>query len=132
MSTALSALSTSATVLSTAIDQTALDLYADFELVHGTSAAAAADSLVEMYLVRSVDGSNYEDTSTEGRPRYGFVGGFALDNVTSTQRLMIGQVQLPPIEFKVMLLNGSSVTLASSSYITPTLKAYCYRQQVTT
>ena len=116
------------------MDNSPGDLYADFELYSGTSTAVIAGSGVELYLVRTVDDTNWEDTSTDGYPLHGYVGTFPLLAVLTTQRMVIPFVRVPPTsEFKCMVLNASSYALATTGYIgSPTLKAYFYREQVTT
>lgn len=89
------------------------DQFGDFELVATWSTAPNSDALVEAYIVRTVDGTNYEDNNTEGRPRSGFIGGYIVDNVTSSQRLMLRGVPLPPRDFKVYLLNKTGQTMGA-------------------
>ncbi len=130
LSTELNSLANNSGALSAAISNDAsdeLDLYMDLELAVTFGTAPTADSLCEIYIVRTVDGTNYEDNSTEGRPRDGYVGGFVLDNVTSAQRLVLRQVPCPPRDFKVYLLNKSGQAFPASG---STVGAFFYTNQV--
>lgn len=105
-----------------------LDLYADFELVVAFVANPVADNVVELWVMRSVDGTNYEDGSTATIvPRNGFVGNFVVRAVTSVQRMVIPRVVLPPRDFKILVVNKTTQNFAASGN---TLSAYFYRGQV--
>lgn len=130
LTTDLNSLANNAAALSSAIDNdTDLDVYADFELVVTYGTNPTNQSLVELYIVRTVDGTNFEDASTTGPvvPRGGFVGGFSLQATTSAQRIVIPEVRLPPRDFKVMVINKSGQTMAASGN---TLKAKTYKYQI--
>ncbi len=127
LDTGLNSLANNAGALSNAISNASdLDLYMDMELVVTYGTAPTEDSLNEIYLLRSADGTNYEDYGTEGRPRDGFVGGFIVDNVTTEQRIILRQVQAPPRDFKVYILNKTGQSFAASGN---TLKAWFYTEQ---
>jgi hypothetical protein len=130
LTTELNSLANNAAAISSAIDNdTDLDVYADFELVVTYGSNPTDQSLVELYVVRTVDGTNYEDASTTGPvvPRTGYVGGFSLRAVTTAQRIVIPEVRLPPRDFKVFVINKSGQTTAASGN---TVKLKTYRQQV--
>lgn len=129
LSTGLDALANNAGALSAAESNDAaaeLDLYADAELVVTFGTAPTENSLVELYIVRTVDGTNYEDNGTEGRPADGYVGGFILDNVTTAQRIMLRGIRLPPRDFKIYALNKSGQAFPASG---STIKLYYYTEQ---
>lgn len=105
---------------SDAIDNSS-NLYpiADFELVLGSAAFTGADSAVHMYLIPSLDGTNYGDwtgnntnTHQEHEPYY--VGSFTTSGATAAQRLILRDVPLPSGLFKVGVRNRSGVALAAS------------------
>ena len=123
----LNSLANDAGVVSAAQPQTALDTYADFELVctHGT--APVADKTWDLYVVRQLDGTNYEDASASRPPANGFAGSFVLDAVTSVQRKVLPGILLPPFAFKLLLVNKSGQAAAASAN---TLKMETYNMQV--
>ncbi len=108
MSTDLNALSNAAYVLGTVavVDNTsALDLWADFQLNVDFVSAPTAGTSVDLYLVPSVDGTNYADAAVAQAPYY--VGSFPMSAVTPAQIAVIRQVPLGPGKFKPAVVNGS-------------------------
>ena len=108
------------TDLSDAIDNST-DKYvlADIEIVLGSAAFTGTDSLIEVYLVPSVDGTNYPDWTgnaagdeQENDPYY--VGRVITSGTTAAQRLVFRNVQLPNGLYKYGFRNRSNVTLAAS------------------
>lgn len=120
---------TTGAALSAAIENVStLDLNVDLELVVSFGVAPVADNVVEVWFVRSVDGTNYEDGSTATiLPRSGFVGNFVLRAVTAVQRMVIPRVVVPPRDFKVLVINRATQAFAASGN---TLTGYFYRGQV--
>lgn len=128
LSTELNALANDAGVTTGVIENsTSLDQYADFELVATFASAPVADKTVDLYLVRSVDASNYEDASAARPPASGWVGAFVLDNVATVQRKTIAGVMLPPTSFKLLIVNKSGVAMTASGH---TLRGDFYNQAV--
>lgn len=126
ITTGLNSLANNAAALSAAQSNDAADegdLYADLELAVTFGTAPTENALVEVYIVRTVDGTNHETDSAEGRPKNGYVGGFVVDNVTTAQRLILPFVLLPPRDFKILLINKSGQAFPASG---STLKAYYY------
>ena len=121
-------------VLSSAIsnDSTSdeLDLYMDAELVVTFAAAPTTDSLVELYVVRTVDGTNFEDSSTEQRPKLGFVGGWVVNDSTVAQRLVIPQVRLPPEDFRLYAFNNTGQAFSTNG--TNVVRGLFYTENVST
>lgn len=127
LDTGLNSLANSAAALSAAIaNGTDLDLYVDLELAVTFGSAPTENAPIEVYIVRALDGTNYNTQSAEGRPRGGFVGSFIVDNVTSAQNLVLPQVLIPPQDFKIYLLNKSGQAFPSSG---STLKGLFYKMQ---
>ena len=128
LGTEINSLANDAAVTSAVVSNTTEDdQYADFELVVTYGVAPVADKTVDMYLVRSVDGTNYEDGTAARPPAGGFVGSFVLDAVTTGQRKVLAGVMLPPLSFKILLVNKAGQAMAASGN---TLKAFVYNQAV--
>jgi hypothetical protein len=104
-------------------------MWADLELAVTFGVAPTANSIVECYLVRQIDSTNYEDytrgASAVG-PSNGFAGAFMLRAVTSAQRVILPMVALPPTDFRILLINRSGQTMAASGN---TLKMRRYSEQ---
>lgn len=106
--------------LSDEIDNSSnLYAYADLEIVLGSAAFTGADSQLEVFLVPSVDGSNYPDwtdnvTSDEQENEQYFVGAVTTSGATSAQRLVLRDVELPNGKYKYGLRNQTGVALAGS------------------
>lgn len=119
-----------AAITASAVDaDTDLATHGDFELVVTYGTNPTADSVVDLYLIRQVDGTNYEDGSTTGPilPANGWVGSFTLRAVTTAQRIIVPKVELPPLDFHVLVVNRSGQAMAASGN---TLKLKRYGKQV--
>lgn len=131
LTTELNSLTTTGSAITgSAIDNdTDLDIYADFELVITYGTGPTAGSAIELYIVRTVDGTNFEDASTTGPivPQGGFVGAFILRSVTTAQRMIIPGVPIPPRDFHVMVVAKTTGQTAAASG--NTLKAFFYGRQ---
>ena len=127
--TSLNSLADAAAITSTAIDNSStLDMYCDLELyVPSWTSAPTADKTCDVYLVRSNDGTNYED-ATAARPSVnGAVGSFVLDNTAGAQRHNLPGILIPPGKFKLLFVNKSGFAMAASGNI---LSGLFYNQQV--
>jgi hypothetical protein len=130
MSTELNSLASGSGAIGAAIvnETDHLDLYVDLELVVAFVASPTADSVVEAYFARQIDGTNYEDAATGGTPigpKNGFVGSFVMRAVTP-QRVIIPSVLVPPRDFKVFVINRAGQAFAASGN---TVKGYFYKEQ---
>jgi hypothetical protein len=117
MSTELNSLgATSGKAISSAQDNSAtLALFDDVELNVTFGSAPTAGTVVELYLVTSIDGTNYADGSSSVLPQSSlYVGGFAVRAVTSAQRMHIRGVALPPGLFKYLLQNTTNQAFPAS------------------
>ena len=103
-------------------------LWGEFELVVTFGAAPTAGTGFDLYLIESVDGTNYTDgSSSVAPPLTSFVGSFPLRAVTTAQRIHLRGVPLPPGKWKALLHNnGTGQTAAASGN---TLSVLPYRQQ---
>jgi hypothetical protein len=86
-----------------------------------------------LYLVPAPDGTNYVDGSASVVPPAStYVGGFPLRAVTTQQRISLAGglyqsfIVLPPLKFKLLLINNSGQTTAASNNI---VKLVPYRLQ---
>lgn len=108
------------TDLSDAIDNTTLGyLKADFEFVCTSVAFTGTDSDIELYIIPSVDGTNYPDWAGDGvvelqEQNVHLVGVFKTSGTTSAQRLTLRDIELPPGLFKVGVRNRGGIALAGS------------------
>lgn len=94
-------------------------MFADFELVLASAAFTGTDSGVELYLVPSVDGTNYptwtgNGTSDEQENHAFFIGFIATTGTTAAQRGVLMDVELPSGKFKISGRNRGNVTTAGS------------------
>lgn len=95
-------------------DGTGGPLYGDFELVLG-SLDPTVYAIAELYLLRSADGTNYEDAPSSTNPGAGmFVGTFVGSDASAAHRIVLADVPLPPGLWKAVLKNTAGVTLAAS------------------
>jgi hypothetical protein len=126
LTTELNSLGVDAAALTAAIDNDAdHDTFADFELFVNFSGTPGGPESVDLYAVRSVDGTNFEDASATGpiRPRAQLLGAFLAQANSTDQRLILSEVRLPPRDFKLMLYNRTTSAFGASAN---TLKMLTY------
>ena len=107
----------SSTAASSAIDNSsALDMWADMELNLGTfGVAPSAGAYVEVYLIPSVDGTNYADGAAATAPAQELlVGAFSVRAATAAQRLVLRGVPIPPGLFKLLCINRTGQAMNAS------------------
>lgn len=130
MSTELNALGASTgKAISSAFDNASnLDLFADLELAVDFVTAPTAGSVVEVYLLPSLDGgSTYPDGSSSILAQSSlFVGGFAVRNTTAAQIMAMRGVALPPGTYKWLVQNTTNQAFPASG---STLRANTYQLQ---
>ncbi len=118
----------SASALGTAYaNQTNLNEFGDFELTVTFGGNATVDTTVDLYLVPATDGTNYNDGSSSVQPANFYRGSWVM-RATTAHKLTIHGVILPPVPFKVLVLNGSGQNFPASG---STVKMVGYRQQYT-
>lgn len=96
-----------------------LAFYEDLEIVLGSAAFTGAGSALRVYLLPSVDGSNYPDwtgnvTSEEPENEQYYVGEVSTSQSTAAQRLVLRDIALPNGLYKYGFRNATGVTLAAS------------------
>lgn len=108
------------TDLSDEIDNTTnLYVMADFFFELASAAFTGTDSVVELYIVPSVDGTLYPNwtgnvTTAEQENYQYFAGSAVTSGATEAQNIAIRDVKLPPGKFKVGVRNTAGVALAAS------------------
>lgn len=108
------------TDLSDEIDNsTNLYVMYDFEIVLASAAFTGTDSEIDLYVVPSVDGTNYPNwtgnvTTDEQENQQYFAGSGTTSGATGAQRIAISRVVVPPGKSKVGLRSRANVTLAAS------------------
>lgn len=131
LSTELNSLTDTSRAISSAISQSGLDLYCDLELAvaYTSSAPSAGVKVAEVYLVPSVDGTNYAEASSSLTPQKSLLAATfeSRNGSTSTLEYLVATgIPLPPRDFKLLLVNTSGKTLKSSGN---TLKLRPYKLQ---
>lgn len=117
LSTGLNSLASGSGATSAAISNTELDTLADLEFVCG-SITPGSNAIVDLYLVGTVDGTNYGDTPGL------LVGAWTITSGTGAKREFITGVPVPPRDHKWHVVQRTGVTLPASGN---TVKAYYYR-----
>lgn len=114
--------------ISASIDNTSLlHFWDDVELACTFAATPSANATVELYLIQSVDGTNFTDGSTTiDPPTTSLIGVFPIRATTSAQRVSVRGVQLSPGLFKYLVINKTGV---ASSGTSNTLKRRPYSTQ---
>jgi len=117
--------------ISSALDNSSdLALWEDLELVLTDFAAApTANAAFELYLLSSVDGTNYPDGASGATPNVEptcLVGLFPVRAADAAQRLILRGVQLPPGLYKYLIINRCGQALATGTH---TLKGRRYGVQ---
>jgi hypothetical protein len=110
-------------VHATSIDPTTdKHLFADVELVVATGSGPAAGTYCDLYLIPTVDGTNFADSAFADLQPELLVARFSLRNATTNRRIVRG-IALPPTIFKPLLVNASGVSFSASG---STVKAAYY------
>jgi hypothetical protein len=82
------------------------------------SLTPTAGGYVALYLVPTIDGTNYPLFDTGASPGTAnnnyFVGSFSTKAAAAAQRIAMREIQLPPGKYKLAVYNGAGVALAAS------------------
>jgi len=124
----------SGAVTSTAVQNGAtsdeLDMFMDLELDVTFGTAPANRATVDVYIVRTVDeGTTYERYVTGASPwapGNGYAGSFVLDDITTNDEYVLPNIQIPPYDFHLVVINNSNQAFPSSG---STIRGYFYSVQ---
>lgn len=110
----------SVTALSAEKDNSSLQhLFADFQLDLASLTISSTAAFASIYIVPTVDGTNYPDWASGAIPTYAaayFRGTIPIKNVSAaTARANFEEVRIPPGKFKVAIRNGVGASFAASS-----------------
>ncbi len=92
--------------------------WGDFELTIFYGSAPTANTTCDLYVLESVDGTNYGDGTAGSSPVTStnhFVGSFVLRAVTTKQIINLRGVPLPATNFKVQLVNNGGQAIAGQN-----------------
>lgn len=89
-------------------------LWGDFRLTVAFGTAPTAGRVVELYIVPADDGTNYATADPATPPANLLAGAWVVRNVTSTQRLVLRQVALPPSRFRILVRNAADQGFAAT------------------
>lgn len=124
MTTELNSLANGSRAISSALggDTTDADLMDDWELfIDDFGGVPTVDAPIGLYLVRSADGTNYEDGDATLVPKAdAFVGNFTTRAADADHRLVLRDIPRPPGLFKAVVHNQCGQAFGSSGN---TLKA---------
>jgi hypothetical protein len=130
MTTELNAIAaTTGKAISAAQDNsTDLALWADLELSVDFVSAPTANTVIELYLVPSIDGgTTYADGSSSIVPQAAlYVGGFVVRNTTALQIMVIRSIVLPPGFYKWLIQNTTNQAFPATG---STLRMATYAMQ---
>lgn len=129
MSGDLNGLENESNKLSDVIDNTVnLYLFEDLELYltdNGTHSPISG-GVVDIYLLASVDGTNFPDGDDAIDPgANAYVGSFVTRPVSTNQRMVVRRIPLPPLKYKYLLINKTGMDFNSTGN-TLTGIAYTY------
>lgn len=109
---------------SAAIDNlTDLYQYMELELVLA-SLTPTGGPYCQVYLVKQIDGTNYEDLSTSAS--HLVVASFPMSTAAAAKRIVVANILIPPCAFKLAVQNQAGPALAASGN---TLKFRRYSEQ---
>ncbi len=129
LSTELNSLANTARAISSAIDNSGSSdkyLFCDAELSVTFGSAPVAGTVIALYFLPSVDGTNYPDDAYADLQEALWVGSFIMRNATAQRRVLRG-ILLPPKLYKVVLKNISGQAFPASG---STVKLLPYATQV--
>lgn len=105
---------------------TSLNRFLALELVLAAQGAArSAGGFVAVYINYAADGSTYDDTSNKAFSE--MIAYFPLDAATTARRLTRTGIPIPPVDFKLLVLNDTGQALAGTGN---TLKYITYNETV--
>ena len=130
LSTELNALADGANKLGAAIDNSTLGhMYIDLELYVATQGSARdTGACVELYILPSVDGTNYcYGADAVDPPASALRGLFPLDAATTARYVTLAHILLPAGKLKVLVINETGQAFAGTLN---TLKYALYNEEI--
>lgn len=113
-STGLNSLANNARAISASISSTR-DQYADAELYVTYGTAPSSTGYVALYLIPSLDETNFADGDASIVPSPAMqVGTFMLQASTSAQRIILRTIVVPPFPYKWLIWNRAGQAMAAS------------------
>jgi hypothetical protein len=92
----------------------------DFELKTGGSITPGTNPRIDLYIIRSIDGTDYEDVVTgasESLPPDAFVGSFVPTAGAGTKIMVLRDIACPPGLWKALVLNEGGVALSGTGNV---------------
>ena len=109
-------------------NRTNLDLFGDFEMSFIAAASLSAGArAVDLYLLPSVDNTNFPDGATVDPQLSLYLGVFTVAVTGTTHRLVIPGIPLPPQKCRMLIKNISGQAFTAAT--THTLKCRAYQYQ---
>ena len=106
-------------------NETNLDQFCDIHLQWSYGTSPTANKTLLLYLLRKVDGTNYEDGDASTQPSRNLVLAVSPPADTSTHHAAVERVPIPPHPVKALLWNdGTGQTVTA----TVTIKTYNHEQ----
>ena len=94
-------------------NETDLKQYINLELVVAAQGVArSAGAFVAVYINYSADGTTYDDTSNKAFAE--LLAVFPLDAATTARRLTKANLPIPPLDFKLLVMNDTGQALAAT------------------
>jgi hypothetical protein len=107
-------------------DAAELDLFATFELALAATSSRSDDAHVKIYILPASDGTNYATGGDSTDPLENDLAVvLSFDTGSGAARTMARDVPLPPLNFKVLVMNELGVSFASSGNVL-TMRRYNY------
>ena len=112
----LKALAADALILGAEYDNAAnKEQLAEFELLVRCAVAPTGAPYLEVFLVESVDGTNFEDGDASTRPARPASFVVPVRTVATQQRIAASGVPIPPAKFKVLVVNKTGQALTNTN-----------------
>jgi hypothetical protein len=127
LTTELNSLADAANKLGAAINNTSnLNMWMDLEIVLA-SLTPGTGPYINVYFTAAVDGTNYTDGGDSVDPAYSdLIRSVPIVTGTGAKRVWVRKLEIPPLNFKILIENKAGTALASSGN---TVKYITYNEQ---
>lgn len=88
---------------------------ADFQFSGVMAATPNSGSALDLYLLPSIDGTNFADGNSAIFPPSLYVGSFIVRNVTTNQVLVLTGVPIPPTKIMPLLVNKAGAAISANT-----------------